>query len=375
MCFRSLAAAAAVLVVACTSGPARAAQSNYTITDLGTLGGTASQAYGINASGQVTGWARIDDGSTHAFRYSGGVMQDLGTLDAGYTQSAGWSINASGIVAGASGDPIPQIDPHQAKVTNGTTTTSLGTLGGADGVARAINNNGWVAGYARLAPDEVAFPDHPRGVSRGFVYDGTTMHPIPTFGGAESLAWGINSAGQAAGYAYLPDGTYNAFRYTVNGPDGGMENLGDFAALAIDDAGRVGGYYFDDAGRFHGVVHTAAALTEVGDFGGGFSIVSALNNAGDAVGGALEDADGKFHAFLYAAGTLTDLHDLLPPAASGWTLTRATGINDAGQIVGYGTNPDGLTRAFLLTPVPEPATLSLLAAAGGMLLTRRRKGS
>ena len=49
-------------------------------------------------------------------------------------------------------------------------------------------------------------------------------------------------------------------------------------------------------------------------------------------------------------------------SGSGWTLDEATGINDKGQIVGYGTNPSGQSEAFLLTPVPEPSTLAL----GGM---------
>lgn len=39
----------------------------------------------------------------------------------------------------------------------------------------------------------------------------------------------------------------------------------------------------------------------------------------------------------------------LIPADSGWALTAATAINDAGQIVGTGIL-DGQTRAFLLTP-------------------------
>ena len=38
------------------SSPALAA--TYTVTDLGTFGGTLSRGYGINASGQVTGFAR-----------------------------------------------------------------------------------------------------------------------------------------------------------------------------------------------------------------------------------------------------------------------------------------------------------------------------
>jgi hypothetical protein len=69
-------------------------------------------------------------------------------------------------------------------------------------------------------------------------------------------------------------------------------------------------------------------------------------------------------------GAISDLNDLVPDD-SGWTITRATAINDLGQIVGYGMI-DGNEHAFLLTPVPEPATLSLLALGGAALVRRRR---
>jgi probable HAF family extracellular repeat protein len=57
-------------------------------------------------------------------------------------------------------------------------------------------------------------------------------------------------------------------------------------------------------------------------------------------------------------------------------LLSAEGINDRGQIVGYGSF-DGQTRAFLLTPtaVPEPSGLALLgvgALAVAMSLRRSK---
>ena len=58
--------------------------SNGTMADLGTLpGGSVSAAHGINASGQVVGYADTSSGYAHAFLYSNGTMTDLGTLPGG----------------------------------------------------------------------------------------------------------------------------------------------------------------------------------------------------------------------------------------------------------------------------------------------------
>ena len=78
--------------------PASAA-ATYNVTDLGTLpGGTYSNAYGLNGSGQVVGGA--DNASGYrAFLWSGGTMTSLGTLPGGSYSSA-YGINGSGQVVG-----------------------------------------------------------------------------------------------------------------------------------------------------------------------------------------------------------------------------------------------------------------------------------
>ena len=80
-------------------------------------------------------------------------------------------------------------------------------------------------------------------------------------------------------------------------------------------------------------------------------------------------------------GQATDLNTLLP-SGSGWTLLAATGINDLGQIVGYGTY-DGNNQGFLLTPsalgdppnvtyVPEPTSMICLATIFAIAVARRK---
>src|SRR5262249_39934592 len=76
------------------------AQSQYSITDLGTLPGfDSSQAAGVNASANVAGW--LSNNATqidHAF--VSGPLQDLGTLS-GFSSSAALAINGPSQTAGS----------------------------------------------------------------------------------------------------------------------------------------------------------------------------------------------------------------------------------------------------------------------------------
>jgi len=86
------------------------------ISDLGGLGGTyffsntgrtfASDAWGVNSSGQVVGSAWIRSGQQRAFLWKAGKMTNLGTL--GGSASAATAINDSGLVVGVSSLPNGQ---------------------------------------------------------------------------------------------------------------------------------------------------------------------------------------------------------------------------------------------------------------------------
>ena len=70
-------------------------------TDLGTLGGNITQAFGVNSVGQVTGKSEREPGTAnfHAFIWQAGSMTDLSLLG-GFDGSSAEAINASGQVVG-----------------------------------------------------------------------------------------------------------------------------------------------------------------------------------------------------------------------------------------------------------------------------------
>jgi len=67
----------------------------YSVIDLGTLGGESSLSTGINDLGQIAGKSDIGDNTQpyHAFLYSNSIMHDLGTL--GGSNSYAFAINNS----------------------------------------------------------------------------------------------------------------------------------------------------------------------------------------------------------------------------------------------------------------------------------------
>jgi probable HAF family extracellular repeat protein len=74
-----------------------------TMQDLGTLGGQGALATASSATGQAVGCAQTSTGAWHPFLYQNGTMHDLG-LPPGLTQACAYSVNQHGQIVG--GDDV-----------------------------------------------------------------------------------------------------------------------------------------------------------------------------------------------------------------------------------------------------------------------------
>jgi probable HAF family extracellular repeat protein len=325
-------------LTACWLGAIPVQAVQYTITDLGTLGGTRSEAYGLSVNGQVVGWSYPTGSTTErAFLYSDGAMQDLGTL--GGMRSEAYGVNAGGEVVGYS-NPTGGYPDH-AFLYSGGAIQDLGTLGGPHSWAQGINDSGQVVGCAYSTVRQTAF-----------LYSQGIMHDLGTLGGSYSYGLAVNASSQVTGYSATTTGETRAFLYN----EGIMQDLGTLGGDAsvgqgINASGQVVGYSYlaGSTDDYHAFLYSGGIMQDLGTLGGSQSKACGVNADGRVVGWARR-ASGGMRAFIYSDGTMVDLNTLLP-ADSDWTLTQATAINDAGQIVGSGNNPAGKIHAFLLTPV------------------------
>ncbi len=383
--------------------------STPTIYPLGIASGNnvSSRPYGLNASGQVAVTSTQLFGQVTASRYDGtapgGSLVSLGTLP-GYQTSAAWGVNASGQVAGfAQGATVStssQAFRYDGTPGAGGIMRALGTLGGTDSQAYAINDLGQVTGYAQTDPNG------PTPGQFAFVYTGTPgaggiMKSLGSLGGTTSQGMGINNSGQDDGISEItPGGLVHAFRYDGPAGSGVMRDLGVTSGFpeslgnAINASGQVAGALesadFSHAFIYKGTPGIDGVMTDLGTLPGGtLSEGDAMNDAGFVVGISDESADSNlhFHPVLWRPdGSSVDLEGWLdatnPALGANWDLKDSfvTGINNAGQIVGDGiySGPgpfNGHSVAYLLDAsslLPEP-TAGAFLVGGMVLLLRRRK--
>jgi probable HAF family extracellular repeat protein len=324
------------------------AQQQYTVTDLGTLGGNdpfTPEARAINNSGQIVGVNSFGS-STPGFLYSNGVMRGI--------PLSPFDINEAGQIVGSATVVVPNNSFEHAFIYSDGVLTDLGTLPGNDLHSRGlhINNAGQVTGISWFIFGET--PIH-----SAFLYSNGLMQGIiigrPS-GPRIFDTLDLNDAGQVVGASTFPNvPCIHAFVYS----GGTVKDIGALpggacsSAQAINNRGEVAGVSRTNSSSSveHLFLYSGGVMQDLGSLGGeitgGLSHVS-MNNSGQIVGFYWPENSNSFSAFLYSDGVLTDLNSLIP-ADSGWVLKTANDINEYGQIVGWGFL-NGERRPFLLTP-------------------------
>jgi probable HAF family extracellular repeat protein len=191
---------------------------------------------------------------------------------------------------------------------------------------------------------------------------------LGTLGGTQSEAFGVNNLAQVVGGALILSGVEHAFLWTKAG---GMRDLGTLGgsssrASAINDNGQVVGYAYTVAEEKHAFLWTATdGMRDLGTLGGTFSEATAISENGVIVGASYLSGGGSSFACAWLGGVIEGL---------GTATSRATGVNNALQIVGYffGYAPSDVTALLWTKPggvwtseaIPAPSTGSMSMAYG-----------
>jgi PKD repeat protein len=256
------------------------------IVDLSAPDGDEGMAFGINNIGHVVGRTCNTEGCG-AFLYTPEQGIQMITSVAGAVAAEAWSINDSDLICGKVIYEDNTYKPFVYDRDSGMTV--LNAPGWGDAGLFSVNNSGQAVGWADVS-----------GTTKAFTYSKTTgIHylDIPPGGGA-SFAYGINESGQIAMTAVDSNGVTQACRLD---PVSGLTLLGPGSAEGINDFGQI-----------------------VGTMNGRAMLYDSVNG-------------------------MRDLNNLIP-TGTGWSLQKAVGINNSGQITGYGSLNGSPRTAFLLAP-------------------------
>jgi probable HAF family extracellular repeat protein len=236
--------------------------------------------------------------------------------------------------------------PSSKYVIQQASVTELGTLGGQQSAALDVNDAGTIVGWSATA----------QGLKRAFRFSGSMMEELlSAFAGSAvpMEAASINSDGAIAGHFVnalgqnrglaWDAGVNNAFPLQAGFGSGCSHHS---QAFAINDAGHVAGHriFCDDVSYSQATLWTTTSLNFQLEAESLLHLSSVAYdiNLHDFVVGRSDDFDVMFR-WKWVTGQPVQLQRVPPPAfgagvtygASTNSSEAATGINDAGAVVGY----------------------------------------
>ena len=310
----------------------------FTLTDLGTFGGTWSAANAINSNGQVVGtFGSASDQFCFSWQQGSKTLTFADETSPRFCDAR--AVDFDGTIAGGMKTPntFSRVGAFR-RDPNGQITI----------VSHQRNADSWGLGVAKGTVVGLSANQAVKWDSAGIA---TTLVNAP-YGYAQ--ANGINSMGQIVGFTQQGSGSFLSWVWQ----NGSLTNLPEFVptwgtnAWAINDHGVVvGGGTQTYAGGICVAIWYGGAPTNLGCGPWGLAISSDNWVVG---GGRIWNWCTSGCARLSVPDfscSLTDLNTLLDSSGAGWVVMTATGINDKHQIVGWGKSPrDGQNHAILLTP-------------------------
>ena len=307
----------------------------YVIIKLGGLGGTQARSNSINNRGWVTGWLNLPgDTVMHAVLWLHGQVVDLGTLG-GLNSTIEWPVlNESGLIVGGAetGEPDPNGENFclinvptglcRAFLWHEGAMTALPTLGGPNSYATGVNASGEIIGWSELAGADQNCIAPQVYNWHGFAYlNGTIrdLRPLPGHTLPEdtlSGALGINDAGDIVGASGVC-GNANTMGFGITRHALLWRKDG-----AVIDLGNLGGDPSNSSGGF---------------------VATGINNRGQISGFSDLKDDLITHAFFWENGVMTDLGTL-----PGDSFSFAWGIGESGQVLGQSCDStQSICRGFI----------------------------